>query len=91
MNSEKALRDSVDVLQVQKQGENILIAVAERGNKSAGQIVLQFKGQDDWRLVEWGMFDKNGGFSQTKLKNVRTNADLDGVMFRAPERDHISQ
>ncbi len=64
-----------------------MVAVAERGKKAAGQIILQFKGQAAWRLVEWGVFDRNGGFSQTKLRNVRTNTTLDSALFRAPEQD----
>jgi outer membrane lipoprotein-sorting protein len=87
MNPEQALVDDIDVLQVQKQGENLVVAVAQRGKKSAGQIILQFRGQSAWRLIEWGMFDKNGGFTQTRLKNVRTNALLDDDLFRAPEEE----
>lgn len=87
MNPEQALVDNIDVLQVQKQGENLVVAVAQRGKKSAGQIILQFRGQSAWRLIEWGMFDKNGGFTQTRLKNVRTNALLDDDLFRAPEEE----
>lgn len=87
MNPEQALKNNVEILQVQKQKENLMIALAERGKKAAGQIILQFRGNGDWRLVEWGMFDKNGGFSQTKLKNVHTNAALDGDLFVAPQKD----
>lgn len=87
MDPEQALINNVDILQVQKQNDDLVIALSERGKKAAGQIILQFRGDGDWRLVEWGMFDKKGGFSQTKLKNVRTNASLDGNLFRAPEQD----
>jgi outer membrane lipoprotein-sorting protein len=91
MNPEEALDSSVDILQVTRQDENVTIAVAERGNKSNGQIILKFKGDGAWRLVEWGMFDKEGGFTQTRLRNVRTGAAMDGALFRAPEREELNQ
>ena len=87
MNPEQALRDSVDVLQVEKKNADLMVAVAERGKVADGQIMLQFRGQGDWRLMEWGMFDQKGGFSQTKLRNVQTGVDLSASLFKAPERE----
>lgn len=86
-----ALGSSVDVLQVTRQDKDVTIAVAERGNKSNGQIILKFKGTGAWRLVEWGMFDKEGGFTQTRLRNVRTGATMDRDLFQAPEREEPNQ
>ena len=86
MDPVAALDSRVDVLQVTRQNQDVTIAVAERGNKANGQIILKFKGGGAWRLVEWGMFDKEGGFTQTRLRNVRTGADMDRDLFRAPVR-----
>lgn len=87
MNPVEALDSSVDVLQVTRQNKDVTIAVAERGNKQNGQIILTFKGAGAWRLVEWGMFDKEGGFTQTRLRNVQTGATMDRALFQAPERE----
>ena len=86
MNPVDALDKSVDVLQVTRRSEDVTIAVAERGNKSNGQIILKFTGAGAWRLVEWGMFDKEGGFTQTKLRNVRTGTEINPDLFQAPAR-----
>lgn len=86
MNPVDALDKGVDVLQVTRQSEDVTIAVAERGNKSNGQIILKFTGEGDWRLVEWGMFDKEGGFTQTRLRNVRTGTAMNRDLFQAPAR-----
>ncbi len=87
MNPVDALDKSVDVLQVTRQSEDVTIAVAERGNKSNGQIILRFAGTGAWRLVEWGMFDKEGGFTQTMLRNVRTGTEMNPDLFQAPARE----
>lgn len=86
MDPEAALRDSVEVLQVQKDASRVVIALAERGNTEKGQLILTFEGSGAWRLRQWGMFDDEGRYSQTKLTKVTTNAAIDGGLFRAPER-----
>lgn len=86
MDPVAALDNGVDVLQVTRLNQDVTVAVAERDNKANGQIILKFKGSGAWRLVEWGMFDKEGGFTQTRLRNVRTGADIDRNLFRAPQR-----
>ena len=91
MSPVEALDDSVDVLQVTRKDSDVTIAVAERGNRENGQIILMFKGAGAWRLVEWGMFDKEGGFTQTRLRNVQTGAAMDRDLFRAPEREEPNQ
>lgn len=86
MNPQAALRDSVDVLHVEKEGPRVTIALAERGNTKKGQIILTFDGTGPWRLVQWGMFDDEGRYSQTKLTKVTTDAAINGGLFTPPQR-----
>ncbi len=86
LDPEQALKSSVDVLQVEKRQDDLTIALAETGNKEGGQIILQFTGSGPWRLKQWGMFDQDGKFSQTRLKNVRTGVSIDASRFEAPPR-----
>ncbi|HKK29462.1 MAG TPA: outer-membrane lipoprotein carrier protein LolA [Alphaproteobacteria bacterium] len=85
MDPEKALRENVEVLQVEKRGGDLYVAVTERNNKEKGQVVLRFAGEGGWRLTEWGTFTDDGGFTQTMLREIETGADLDADLFRAPE------
>ena len=81
----------VDVLQVVVKDSGLTLALAERGKKQDGQIVLNFTASGAWRLMEWGMFGKDGSFSQTKLRNVRTSTALDSALFKAPASDRPTE
>ncbi|MGY9054192.1 MAG: LolA family protein [Alphaproteobacteria bacterium] len=85
MNPAKALRTKVDVLQVDQSGNDLFIALAEKDKLDAGQIILHFKTGGDWELLDWGLRDKEGRFTQTKLRQIETGVRLDDDLFVAPE------
>ncbi len=81
----RAIRDKVEILQVSKKAKDLTIAVAERGNVKDGQVILNFKDGESWRLTNWAMRDGKGNFSMIRLKDVRTNLKIDPALFVAPE------
>lgn len=81
---EKSLANNIRVLEVDERGDSVYVAVAERGNEAAGQAILHFKRRPQWRLVDWGVYDKKGNYTQTVLGPLETGLRLDPSLFKAP-------
>ncbi len=81
---EKSLANDIRVLEVDERGDSVFVAVAERGNVAAGQAILHFKRQPQWRLVDWGVYDKEGRYTKTVLGPLETGLRLDPALFVAP-------
>jgi len=81
----ESLDSRVEVLEVEERGDRIFIALAERGDVSAGQVIVQFQREPEWRLIDWGSFDSQGRYTQTILKDQETGLRLDEMLFQPPK------
>lgn len=81
----ESLDRRVEVLEVEERGDRIFLALAERDNVSAGQVILQLQREPEWRLIDWGSFDSQGRFTQTILKDQETGLRLDEMLFLPPK------
>jgi outer membrane lipoprotein-sorting protein len=75
----------IQVLEVDERGANVFIALAERGNVAAGQAVMQFQREPEWRLIDWGVYDEQGRYSKTVLGRLQIGLKLDPALFAGPK------
>jgi outer membrane lipoprotein-sorting protein len=81
----ESLETAVKVLEVEERGDQIFLALAEDGNVEAGQVILKFQREPEWRLLDWGAFDSKGRFTQTVLSKQETGLRLDAALFEPPQ------
>ena len=81
----ESLDSAVEVLEVEERGDQIYLALAERGNVEAGQVILKFQREPEWQLLDWGAFDSKGRFTQTVLRQQETGLRLDSALFEPPQ------
>lgn len=80
----ESLDDQLDVLEVEVRDAVISLVLAERENPGAGQVIMKFQREPDWRLLEWSTFDSKGRFTQTVLERPETGLRLDEMLFQPP-------
>lgn len=80
----ESLAESLTVLEAEERGDRVFIVMAERDNVAAGQVILQFQREPEWKLLDWGAFDSKGGFTQTVLGQQETGLRLDAMLFAPP-------
>jgi|GEM_PF-3929339 len=84
LRPEQSLAESLRVLEVEERGDRLFIVIADRDDLQAGQVILQFQREPDWKLIDWGAFDSKGRFTQTVLGDQETGLRLDAMLFRPP-------